>query len=58
MIQAKVCVPARGYATIHVRPIGVAQVYGDLGVRAGIYESRIRGVQLVRISLADETSTC
>jgi len=56
--QIKVCVPARGHATVFVRPIGVAQVYGDLGARAGINQSRIRGVQIVRISLLEETSLC
>jgi hypothetical protein len=56
--QINVCVPARGHGTVFVRPIGVARVYGDLGVRAGIYQSRVRGPQIVRISLADETSPC
>ena len=56
--QAKVCVPARGHATVFVRPIGAVRVYGDLGVRAGMDETRLRGVQVVRISLADETSPC
>ena len=56
--QLKVCVPAHGHATVFVRPSGVARVYGDLGVRAGMDETRLRGVQIVRISLADETSPC
>jgi hypothetical protein len=58
MAQIQVCVPARGHATVFVHPIGVARVYGDLGARAGIDESRVRGVQIVRISVAEETSPC
>ena len=56
--QVTVCVPPRGHAAISVVPNGAAKVYGDLGVRAGIDESRIRGVQIERISVADETSAC
>jgi hypothetical protein len=57
-VQAEVCVPARGHATVFLQPIGVGRVYGDLGARAGIDETRMRSVQVVRISLADETSPC
>jgi hypothetical protein len=58
-VQVQACVPAHGHATISLLPTGpAARVYGDLGVRAGINEARMRGVQVVRISLADETSAC
>ena len=57
-VQVEACVPARGHATISILPAGTARVYGDLGLRAGINESRIRGVQIERISVADETSAC
>jgi hypothetical protein len=53
-----VCVPPHGYGTVRVRGDGSTRVWGDLGTRAGIYQSRIRGVQIGRISLADETSRC
>jgi hypothetical protein len=58
IVQVQACVPPRGHATIGLLPSGTARVYGDLGARAGIYESRVRGVQVVRISVADETSPC
>jgi hypothetical protein len=53
-----VCVPPHGFATVRVRGVGQTRVWGDLGTRAGIFQSRIRGVQIGRISLADETSSC
>jgi hypothetical protein len=53
-----VCVPPRGFAVVRVRGLGSTRVWGDLGARAGIYPSRVRGVQIGRISLADETSSC
>lgn len=53
-----VCVPPHGYATIRLAAQGTAQVYGDMGTKAGIGTNRIRGVHVVRISLADETSGC
>jgi hypothetical protein len=53
-----VCVPPHGYGTVRVRGDGSTRVWGDLGTRAGIYQSRVRGVQIGRISLADETSSC
>jgi hypothetical protein len=57
-VGASVCVPPHGFGTVHVRGVGSTRVWGDLGARAGIYQSRIRGVQIDRISLADETSSC
>jgi hypothetical protein len=57
-VQLEVCVPEHGYATISLLPIGRARVYGDLGLRAGIDQTRIRSVQVERISEADETSAC
>ena len=53
-----VCVPPHSFATVRVRGVGQTRVWGDLGTRAGIFQSRIRGVQIGRISLADETSSC
>jgi hypothetical protein len=57
-VGASVCVPPHGFGTVRVRGDGSTQVWGDLGTRAGIYQARIRGVQIGRISLADETSSC
>jgi hypothetical protein len=51
-------VPPHGFATVLVRGVGSARVWGDLGARAGVYQSRIRGMQIDRISLADETGRC
>lgn len=56
--QAMVCVPPRGYGTIHLAAHGTAEVYGDMGTKAGIGNNRIRGVRVLRISLADETGSC
>ena len=56
--QTMVCVPPRGYATIHLAAHGTAEVYGDMGTKAGIGKNRIRGVHVLRISLADETADC
>jgi hypothetical protein len=56
--QIAVCVPARASATIRLTPHGAATVYGDMGTRAGIGESRVRSVQVGRISVADETAPC
>jgi hypothetical protein len=55
---ASVCVPPHGYGTIRLRPFGSARIYGDLGARAGIYRTRLRSVQVNRVSLADETAPC
>jgi hypothetical protein len=57
-VGASVCVPPHGYATIRIKPRGEARVYGDLNSQVGIYETRVRSVQIERISLADETSPC
>ena len=57
-VGASVCVPPNGFATVQVQGIGSTRVWGDLGARAGIYQSRVRGVEIDRISLADETSVC
>jgi Dolichyl-phosphate-mannose-protein mannosyltransferase len=57
-VGASVCVPPHGFATVRIRGRGTSRVWGDLGARAGIYQSRIRGMQIDRISLADETSPC
>jgi hypothetical protein len=57
-VVASACVPPHGFATVLVRGIGSARVWGDLGARAGVYQSRIRGMQIDRISLADETGRC
>lgn len=57
-VGASVCVPAHGVGTIVIRPRGEAQVYGDLGSQVGIYQTRVRGPQIERISLADETDPC
>lgn len=56
--QTMVCVPARGYSTIHLAAHGTAEVYGDMGTKAGIGTNRIRSVHVLRISLADETGSC
>jgi len=56
--QAMVCVPPRGHATIHLAVHGTAEVYGDMGTKAGIGTNRIRGLHVLRISLADETGDC
>jgi hypothetical protein len=53
-----VCVPPHGYGTVRVRGDGSTRVWGDLGTRAGLSQTRVRGVQISRISLADETSAC
>ena len=57
-VPASVCVPPGRPAIIRIQGIGSGRVYGDLGTPAGIGASRIRGVQLERVSLADETSAC
>ena len=57
-VGASVCVPTHGFATVRIRGRGSTRVYGDLGARAGIYQARVRGMQIDRISLADETSSC
>jgi hypothetical protein len=57
-VLTSVCVRANRPATIAIRPLGSGRVYGDLGTPAGIGGSRIRGVQVERISLADETTPC
>lgn len=57
-LGAAVCVPPHGFATVRIRGRGTTGVWGDLGARAGIYQSRIRGMQIDRVSLADETSSC
>jgi hypothetical protein len=56
--QTTVCVPPTGYGTIHIAPHGTATVYGDQGTKAGIGGNRIRGVQVERVSEADETGSC
>jgi hypothetical protein len=53
-----VCVPQHGFGTVRLHADGSTRVWGDLGTRAGIYRTRIRGVQIGRISMADETSSC
>lgn len=53
-----VCVPPHGFGTIRLHGDGSTRVWGDLGTRAGIYQTRVRGVQIGRISMADETSSC
>lgn len=57
-VGASVCVPPNGFATVRIRGIGATRVWGDLGARAGIFQSRVRGMQVDRISLADETGPC
>jgi Dolichyl-phosphate-mannose-protein mannosyltransferase len=57
-VPATVCVPARRPAVLRIRGVGSGVVHGDLGTPAGIGASRIRGVQVERISLADETAPC
>ena len=57
-VPASVCVPAGRPAILRIRGVGSGRVYGDLGTPAGIGASRIRGVQLERVSLADETGAC
>jgi hypothetical protein len=57
-VGAAVCVPPRGFGTVLIRGRGSTRVWGDLGARAGIYQSRVRGMQIDRISLADETAPC
>jgi hypothetical protein len=57
-VSTSACVRPHGYATVPIRAHGSTRVYGDLGGRAGIYRTRVRGVQVSRISLADETSAC
>jgi hypothetical protein len=57
-VSASVCVPAHGVGTIAIHPHGEARVYGDLSSQVGIYETRVRGPQIERISLADETDPC
>lgn len=49
-----VCVPAHGYADVTVDPRGAGQVWGDLATKDGISETRVRGIWLNRIALADE----
>jgi hypothetical protein len=53
-----VCVPPRGFGSIRLRTLDPTQVYGDFGTRAGTSETRVRGVQVFRVSLADETAPC
>jgi hypothetical protein len=57
-VETSTCVPADRPAVIRIRGTGSGRVYGDLGTTAGIGTSRIRSVQIQRISLADETSPC
>jgi len=57
-VAASVCVPPHGFATVRIRGRGSTRVWGDLGARAGIFQSRVRGMQIDRISLADETRAC
>ena len=57
-VAASVCVPAGGPALLRVRGLGSGPVYGDLGTPGGIGATRIRGVQVERISVADETGRC
>ncbi|HST14137.1 MAG TPA: hypothetical protein VLJ44_04690 [Gaiellaceae bacterium] len=57
-VPAAVCVPAEHPALLRIRDVGSGRVYGDLGTPAGIGGSRVRGVQLERVSLADETGAC
>ena len=57
-VTASVCVPPDGVGTVLVHGVGSTRVWGDLGARAGIYQSRIRGIQIDRISMADETRPC
>jgi hypothetical protein len=57
-VPASLCVPADRPAFLRFRGVGSGRVYGDLGTPAGIGASRVRGVQLERVSLADETGAC
>jgi hypothetical protein len=57
-VSTSVCVPATRAASVPIQGLGSGRVYGDLGSPAGIGGSRIRGVQVERISLADETEDC
>ena len=57
-VGATVCVPADRPALLRIRGLGAGRVYGDLGTRAGLGAARVRGVQVERISLADETASC
>jgi hypothetical protein len=57
-VPASVCVPADRPGLVRMRGLGSGSVYGDLGSTSGLGTTRIRGVQIERISLADETAGC